>query len=119
MTEKQVIFGNPPSKSNCYKIITLNGHGSLCKTAALKKYENDFFIQCNKYRNKNIEGYFELYVSAFYPSQRSDLDNALKAILDCLQKCKAIKDDRKCVKIVAEKYLDKANPRIEFYLLPV
>ena len=44
---KQTIFGNPPSKSNCYKIITLGGHGSLAKTPVLKKYENDFFIQHN------------------------------------------------------------------------
>ena len=110
----QIINGNTPSKSNSYKIITINGHGSLGKTPALKKYENDFFIQCNHYRNKMIDGYFELHIKVFYPSQRSDLDNSLKIVLDCLQRVKAIKNDNKCVKIVAEKYLDKLNPRIEF-----
>jgi Holliday junction resolvase RusA-like endonuclease len=116
---KQTIFGNPPSKSNCYKIITLGGHGSLAKTQALKKYENDFFIQCNYYRDKNIEGYFELHIDVFYPSQRSDLDNSLKCALDCLQKVKAIKNDNKCVKIVAQKFLDKLNPRIEFEIIEI
>jgi Holliday junction resolvase RusA-like endonuclease len=116
---KQTIFGNPPSKSNCYKIITLGGHGSLAKTQALKKYENDFFIQCNYYRDKNIEGYFELHIDVFYPSQRSDLDNSLKCTLDCLQKVKAIKNDNKCVKIVAQKFLDKLNPRIEFEIIEI
>ena len=115
----QTIFGNPPSKSNCYRIITINGHGSLAKTPVLKKYENDFYIQCNHYRNKNITGYFELHVKAFYPSQRSDLDNVLKCLLDCLQKCKAIDNDNKCVKIIAEKFLDKINPRIEFEIKEV
>jgi Holliday junction resolvase RusA-like endonuclease len=110
----QVIFGNPPSKSNCYKIITLNGHGSLAKTKALKQYENDFYIQCNKYRNANIDTYFEFEVDVYYPSQRSDLDNCLKVVLDCLQKVKAIANDNKCVKIVARKFLDKLKPRIEF-----
>lgn len=110
----QIIKGNIPSKSNCYKIVSSNGHASLAKTKALKQYEKDFFIQCGEYRNKNIEGYFELYVKVFYQSQRQDLDNSLKAILDCLQLCKAIKNDNKCVKIVAEKFLDKADPRIEF-----
>lgn len=110
----QTILGNTPSKSNCYKIITLQGHGSLAKTKSLKDYENNFFIQCNHYRNKMIDGYFELYIKVFYPSQRSDLDNSLKIVLDCLQRVKAIKNDNKCVKIVAEKYLDKSNPRIEF-----
>lgn len=112
--EWQTIYGNTPSKSNCYRIVTINGHGSLAKTPALKKYENDFFIQCNQYRNANISGYFELHIKVFYPSQRSDLDNSLKIILDCLQRVKAIKNDNKCVKILAEKYLDKSNPRIEF-----
>ena len=114
---KQTIFGTIPSKSNCYKIITLGGHGSLAKTPAMKKYENDFFIQCNHYRNKNIEGYFEFYVDVYYPNQRSDLDNSLKIALDCLQKVKAIGNDNKCVKIVAQKFLDKLNPRIEFEIV--
>lgn len=119
IAEVEVIYGNPPSKSNCYKIVTISGHGSLAKTAALKKYENDFFIQCKYYRNKNIEGYFELEVKVFYPSQRSDLDNSLKCLLDCLQEIKAIENDNKCVKITAEKYLDKLNPRVEFKVIPV
>lgn len=115
--DKQIIYGNPPSKSNSYKIITINGHGSLGKTASLKKYENDFFIQCNKYRNKNIDGYFELYLDVYFQSQRSDLDGCFKIILDCLQKVKAIKNDNKCIKIEANKYLDKSNPRIEFKIV--
>lgn len=117
--DKQVIFGNPPSKSNNYKIITINGHGSLAKTPALKKYEQDFYIQCNKYRDKNIEGYFELYADVYYPSQRSDLDGVCKCLFDCLQKVKAISNDNKCVKILLRKFLDKSNPRVEFIIKEV
>lgn len=119
---KQVIRGNIPSKSNCYKIITFKSkdpgksHASLAKTKALAQYEKDFFIQCNRYRNMNIEGYFILEVDVYYPSQRSDLDNCLKVLLDCLQKVNAIKNDNTCVRIVANKFLDKQNPRIEFEL---
>lgn len=118
--ETQTILGNTPSKSNCYKIVTLRGkkglYSSLGKTSALEKYEKNFYIQCDKYRNKRITGYFELYVKVFYPSQRSDLDNSLKVILDCLQYVKAIENDNKLVKVLAEKYLDKNNPRIEFHI---
>lgn len=116
---KQVIYGQVPSKSNCYRIITQNGHGSLCKTKALHQYEKDFYIQCNQYRNKNIEGYFEFYIDVYYPNQKSDLDNAMKVVLDSLQKVNAIKNDNKCVKIVANKFLDKNNPRIEFEIKEV
>ena len=112
--EYQTILGNTPSKSNCYRIINIKGHSSLCKTKALTDFESKFYIQCNQYRNVNIKGYFELHLKVFYPSERSDLDNSLKIILDCLQKVRAIENDNRCVKIVAEKFLDKERPRIEF-----
>ena len=111
---KQVILQQVPSKSNCYKIITLSGHGSLTKTHALKAYEKSFYLQCNHYRNKNIKGLFELHLDVYNSSQRPDLDNSFKVVLDCLQACKAIENDRNCVKIVAQKFVDKVNPRIEF-----
>ena len=116
MENKQVIYGTCPSKSNCYKIIKIGNISSLGKTPSLRKYEKDFYIQCNLYRDKNIEGYFEMYIDVFYPNQRSDLDNSFKVVLDCLQKVKAIKNDNKLVKIVARKFLDKDKPRVEFIL---
>lgn len=116
---KQVIKGVVPSKSNCYKIITISGHGSLCKTKALKDYEFSFYLQCNEYRNANITGLFEIELDVYYPSNRSDLDGSLKVILDLLQKVNAIQNDNKCVKITARKFIDKENPRIEFILTEI
>ena len=116
-TERITIHGKTPSKSNCYRIITLKGRGSLAKTKALKQYEKDFYIQLPpKYRGIDITDYFSIEVDVFYPSQRADLDNSLKIILDCLQKEKVIRNDNKCTKIVANKALDKNNPRIEFII---
>lgn len=112
----QTILGNVPSKSNSYRIVTINGHGSLAKTAALKKYEESFAWQCNKYRDKNISNPFELWIDVFYPSKRSDLDGVFKCVLDCLQRVKAIKNDNLAMKIVARKFIDKTNPRIEFHI---
>ena len=116
---KQVIHGKVPSKSNCYKVVTLNGHGSLAKQPALNNYEKSFYLQCNHYRNRNISALFELHLNVFYENQRPDLDNCLKTVLDCLQGCKAIKNDRNCVKILAEKFIDKISPRIEFEIIPI
>ena len=120
----QIIRGKVPSKSNSYKIVTLRGkdgkaHASLAKTETLKKYESDFYLQCNKYRNKNINGFFELHINVFNENQRPDLDNSFKIILDSLQECKAITNDRNCVKIVAQKFIDKKDARIEFEILEV
>ena len=54
----------------------------------------------------------------FYRSNLPDLDNALKILLDCLQMTKTIDNDRYCTKIVAEKFVDKENPRIEYEIVP-
>ena len=120
---KQVIHGSCPSKSNSYKIITKRSQrktfSSLGKTDKLIEYEKSFFLQCNQYRNKNIKGLFEIHLAVFYSSQRPDLDNCLKIVLDCLQSCKAIKNDRNCIKIIAEKFIDKVNPRIEFEIIEI
>ena len=124
MRHEQIIYGSIPSKSNQYKIITRRGadgkaHGSLAKTDAMEVFEKKFYLQCGAYRNRNIKGFFELYVDVYFQSNQPDLDNSLKGLLDCLQTCRAIRNDRNCVKIVANKFIDKNNPRIEFTIVEV
>ena len=118
MENPNIIYGTCPSKSNCYKIITLGNHASLAKTKVLNDYERNFYIQC-RLRGKMIETYFELHVDVYYPSERADLDNSLKIVLDCLQHAKAIKNDNKCTAIIARKFKDPEKPRIEFLIKEV
>lgn len=115
MENKQIIKGICPSKSNCYRI------GSFClfKTTALTQYEKSFYLQCNTYRGAKINGLFEFYIDVFYPANRADLDNSLKVVLDCLQHVGAIKNDNNCVKIVAQKFIDRKDPRIEFRICQI
>ena len=123
---QETIYGNLPSKSNCYKIVTMKNrtlgktYSSLAKTPALKKYEDSFYQQLSgKHRNLMITGFFEFYVDVYYPSGRSDLDNGMKILLDCLQKTNTIKNDNKCVKIVAQRFIDKKEPRVEFKIVEI
>lgn len=58
---KQIILGVCPSKSNSYRI----GHKGLFKSSALANYEKSFYLQCDKYRNKNIDGLFEFHMSVY------------------------------------------------------
>jgi Holliday junction resolvase RusA-like endonuclease len=113
------IKGNCPSKSNCYKVIRLGSKCSLGKQAKLKSYENSFKLQLLDYDYQMIEGNFSFKIKVFYDSRRPDLDNALKVVLDCLQKGRAIKNDNKCLEIHAQKQLDKENPRVEFQIIPL
>lgn len=110
---RQTIYGQPPSKSNTYKIITIRGHGKLGKTEAIKVYEQAFFMQCSL-RKKKISKRFKLTADVYFRSDRSDLDNSMKVILDCLQSCEAITNDRLCAEIHARKLIDKVHPRVEF-----
>ena len=113
------VNGTVVSKSNSYRIITINGHGSLTKTDAMKKYEEKFLWQVGNIRDSNISVPFELYIDVYFPSKKSDLDGCLKCVLDCLQTAKVIKNDNNCCKILARKFIDKENPRIEFKIVTI
>jgi len=108
------VTGTVPSKSNCYKIITICGHGSLAKTTAMKNYEKSFFLQVPaSLRSKNISSPIKMTVALYWESSRQDLDNSLKVVCDCLQKSGVIKNDNLIYEIHATKHKDTMNPRIE------
>lgn len=114
---KQIIYGQPPSKSNSYLIINKGRRKGLAKSKSLTEYEESFCMQC-ALRGQKIRQKFAIEVDIFYKSMQPDLDNSLKIILDCLQKCEAIINDRQCVEIKARKFVDKAKPRVELLLIP-
>jgi len=116
---KYIIAGNVPSKSNQYKVIKLGNKCSLGKQSQLKSYENSFNLQMLNYKYELIESNFKFIIDVYYDSRRPDLDNSLKVVLDCLQKAQAIKNDNKCLEIIAKKHLDKEKPRIEFEIIPI
>ena len=122
MTEHpwQTIFGQVPSKSNTYKIVKVDGHARLKESTAARLYETSFYLQVGAaYKNLNIQGLFELEIRVYFTSKAHDLDNSLKIVLDCLQTCKAIKNDNNCTRIVADKFIDKKMPRMEFRLIEI
>jgi Holliday junction resolvase RusA-like endonuclease len=113
-----IIRGNPPSKSNSYKIITIYGHGSLGKTPALRKYERDFALQIPETYKNQLTAYkwYRIYLAVYFDNNRQDLDNAAKIILDCLQKNEVVKNDRAVKFLGMAKYFDKTNPRVEIQI---
>jgi Holliday junction resolvase RusA-like endonuclease len=107
------ILGQVPSKSNGYKI----GNNRLYKSRELKEYEYYFFLAMLQYRHMFIEPIkdkFAIEILVYFQSNRSDLDNSAKIILDCLQSCKVIDNDRLCHRLTMHKFIDKENPRIKF-----
>ena len=108
----EVIIGKVPSKANSYR----GGRNGWYKNKNVSDYEKSFKLQCSKYKNANIDTWFELYIDVYFDVNRQDLDNAFKVVLDCLEDVKAIKNDNKCVRINSEKRFDK-EPRIEFAII--
>ena len=106
------ILGQVPSKSNGYRI----ANNRLFKSIELKSYEVSFEWQIKKYTSENetVDVPFQIWIEVYFQSNRSDLDNSAKVILDCLQTSGVIKNDRLCQVLVMRKHIDKENPRIEF-----
>lgn len=104
------IKGQVPSKSNGYRI----ANNRLFKSIELKSYEASFEWQIKKNVKECIDVPFQIWIEVYFQSNRSDLDNSAKVILDCLQTSGVIKNDRLCQVLVMRKHIDKDNPRIEF-----
>ncbi len=118
MTE-ETIYGQVISKANNYLAVPDGGGGRrIIKNERIRAYERSFKSQCRIYRNKGIKGSFTLFAKIYHSSVRFDLDNSIKTLLDCLQQVGAIADDKDCMRIVAEKHIDKDRPRVTFSIEP-
>lgn len=115
MIERETILGQVVAKANNYKTVPDKCGGKrIIKSDAVRKYEREFARQCRIYRNRQINGQFKLLIAVYQSSVRYDLDNSIKTVLDCLQQVRAITNDSLCYSIIAEKRIDRRNPRIVF-----
>lgn len=116
----EIIYGQIIAKANHYQAVPgTSGQKRIIKDKIIRAYERSFMEQCKTYRNKRISSRFRLFVRVWHSSERFDLDNSLKTLLDCLQMVGAIANDKLCYQIEAEKHLDKYHPRIEFAIMEV
>jgi len=105
-----VIFGEPASKANQRKLVTIRGRPAFIKSQKARDYVEAFKKQCPSLGDQMLEGELYVRMTIFYASRRPDLDESV--ILDCMQDL-IYKNDRQ----VREKHvywgLDKENPRAE------
>ena len=95
--EVEVIHGQIIAKANHYQAVPGKfGQKRIIKDEIIRAYERSFMEQCKVYRNRRISSRFRLFVRVWHSSERFDLDNSLKTLLDCLQMAGAIADDKLC-----------------------
>ena len=105
-----IIHGDPASKSNSRKLVTIKGRPAFIKSDKARKYVKQFEEQCPQMGDSMFIDDVEVEMTVFYASRRPDLDESV--ILDCMQGF-IYKNDRQVKRKVITWGLDKENPRAE------
>lgn len=128
------ILGEPASKANSRKIVTIGGRPSSIKSGKALDYERYALMQIPVFARRQIQGPVAVTLRIFYATERPDLDESL--ILDILQnRFKTVKQGttkrRELVqrgvycndRQVREKHvyhaIDKRNPRTVIEVRPM
>lgn len=104
-----IIFGEPASKANSRKLVTLGGRPAFIKSQKARNYVPEFQRQCREQFKLDItdkDVRVELMIS--YASRRPDLDESV--ILDAMQGIVYV-NDRQVKQRFAYWGLDKDAPR--------
>jgi len=103
------ILGEPASKANSRKLVTIKGRPAFIKSEKARKYVKSFKEQCPKC-DPLMDGNVSVRIKIYYATRRPDLDESV--ILDAMQDL-IYANDRQ----VKEKHiywgLDRDNPRSE------
>ena len=103
------IIGEPASKANSRKLVTIKGRPAFIKSEKARKYVKSFKEQCPKC-DPLLDGNVSVWIKIHYATRRPDLDESV--ILDAMQDL-IYANDRQ----VKEKHifwgLDRDNPRSE------
>ena len=103
------IIGEPASKANSRKLVTIKGRPAFIKSEKARKYVKSFQEQCPKL-DTLVDVDVSVWIKIYYATRRPDLDESV--ILDAMQDY-IYANDRQ----VKEKHifwgLDRENPRSE------
>ncbi len=109
-----VVKGEPASKANSRRLVTIGGKPRSIKSAKALSYADAFNLQVQPVEPL-LEGELAVTMHIHYASQRPDLDESL--ILDLLQG-KLYANDRQVRERHVYHFIDKLNPRTEIWIRP-
>jgi crossover junction endodeoxyribonuclease RusA len=98
----------PPSANRYWR----QGGGRIYVSEEARSYREEVSLICYQKGIKPLSGTVSVSVNIYRAQRRGDTDNFLKIALDSLKHhCYA--DDDQIVQIIANRYDDKRNPRLE------
>lgn len=103
------IHGEPASKANSRRLVTIQGMPRFIKSKKALAYERDFKLQCPRLDELLLTD-VSVRAIIYYASRRPDLDESV--ILDCMQDL-IYKNDRQVKHKEIWWGLDRDNPRAE------
>ena len=103
-----VIFGEPASKANSRKLVTLGGRPAFIKSQKARDYVTEFQRQCREQVKVMTDRDVRVELMIHYASRRPDLDESV--ILDAMQGIVYV-NDRQVKQRMAYWGLDKELPR--------
>lgn len=110
---RRIVLPYPPSVNGFYSVF--RGRKILSKDGRI--YKKSTALALNGARLQKIEGDVTCAIDLFRPRKAGDLDNYMKALLDTL-KGHAFCDDSQISAIFAQRFDDKAEPRVELAVFP-
>lgn len=111
----RTILGEPASKANSRKIVTINGKLRSIRSDKARSYADDFAKQC-PVLDPLFEGDVIVELRIYYGSRRPDLDESI--ILDCLQG-RVYRNDRQVRAKVIYGEVDPVSPRVDIHIRPM
>lgn len=125
-----VILGQPASKANNRKIVTIGGRLAVIKSVAARNYERDALRQIPPAARVRLQGPVEVALRIWYASERPDLDESV--VLDVLQdrysgngedrvllQAGVYRNDRQVRRKTILHGIDRHNPRTEVAVRPL
>lgn len=103
-----VIYGEPASKANSRKLVTLGGRPAFIKSQKARDYVTEFQRQCREQVKVITDKDVRVELMIHYASRRPDLDESV--ILDAMQGIVYV-NDRQVKQRFAYWGLDKEMPR--------
>jgi Holliday junction resolvase RusA-like endonuclease len=113
-----LVLPYPPSANRYWRFVVVRERALVLLSGEARAYKKAIATIAKAKVPHPMTGPLSVYLRIFRPRKAGDLSNRIKVVEDALNKvCYA--DDNQIERIVAERFEDKNNPRVEILIEPL